>query len=447
MNGYSNNTPHPGWPGVNGINGVNGQMPYTQQHSNILNQEQYLGLNINNFKRKDIFTPDLSGVLKKKKKKIKNKIPLPQINSTNLDTVNSKNVTSSSELPKPNIMDQIQSHNGLDFVSNFNPMSSSQNSSGKPYFLHDKSPDASINTQETSNLSSDNTAEKENQSNPNIQNQSSESQHGFCSSESIDDAINAVIERERVYEEYRLEFGEKHPDIESEPESLSETDDNSTGSTISMMSQTASTTTSAGMSSTILTTCSSTPLNYVKMSTTASSINSSGYNGPTGDYARPNGSIKSNPEDVSLNHVHMSAMTNSINSNGYNGPTGDFARPNGSIKSNPDDVFSEIEQALSDLEKADAAEGKAKLCDAKLESCYPGFDDLTFRDGLGNDFDLQSETKAEAVDWVQEHVSKLKSIVTETSETSDDLTDRLKNNVKLEIPKCNCRGPECKPYT
>jgi len=42
---------------------------------------------------------------------------------------------------------------------------------------------------------------------------------------------------------------------------------------------------------------------------------------------------------------------------------------------------------------------------------------------------------------VADHIQKIKEKVTGED---DDITTRLKNNEKLEIPQCTCRGPGCK---
>jgi hypothetical protein len=51
------------------------------------------------------------------------------------------------------------------------------------------------------------------------------------------------------------------------------------------------------------------------------------------------------------------------------------------------------------------------------------------------------ESGLEQLAWVADHIQKIKEKVTGED---DDITTRLKNNEKLEIPQCTCRGPGCK---
>lgn len=53
--------------------------------------------------------------------------------------------------------------------------------------------------------------------------------------------------------------------------------------------------------------------------------------------------------------------------------------------------------------------------------------------------DLKDESSAK-MDLLSEHLNKLKETITEDEEH----LDRLRKNIKSEMPRCSCRGPDCK---
>lgn len=50
--------------------------------------------------------------------------------------------------------------------------------------------------------------------------------------------------------------------------------------------------------------------------------------------------------------------------------------------------------------------------------------------------------KMDHLSWAADQVQKLKDTVLGKQEEEDDLKERLKNNIKIAIPKCGCKGPD-----
>lgn len=51
-----------------------------------------------------------------------------------------------------------------------------------------------------------------------------------------------------------------------------------------------------------------------------------------------------------------------------------------------------------------------------------------------------ADTNIPELDWITQHVNSLKNVLTE----EEELIERLKTNAKLDMPRCTCRGPDCK---